>query len=248
MKPDSMPTAKHKFQRLVYNPANQILFDFPDELQKLAKNAFGVAAQDIIEQFIYAKMPPYLKKSISQAHLENETYERIKSHLERELELNGMEAPDERQLNTVTQQATQQNSEKPKPTCHHCKEPVHYRNQCRQLKREKDQARNNRNSAANGKNNNGSAQTNSNPNNKISNNTNANNTNNQRDRRFRRLYPPCETCFRTNQSTEKGYLGVNAANTLPPRNRQPEGRNQTQQRNAQSKSDGNVLAAAPALN
>ena len=157
VKPQSMATAKHKFQRLVFNPANQKLIDFLDELQKLAKDAFGVAAQAIIEQFIYAKMPPHLKKTINQAHLENGTYEQIVSHLERELELNGLEAPDEMQLNTVMQQDTQQNSEKPKPTCHHCKKPGHYRNQCRQLKREKDQVQNNTDSAANNKNNNGSA-------------------------------------------------------------------------------------------
>ena len=45
-------------------------------------------------------MPPHLKKSINQAHLENGTYEQIVSHLERELELNGLEAPDEMQLKT----------------------------------------------------------------------------------------------------------------------------------------------------
>ena len=63
VKPQSMATAKHKFQRLVFNPANQKLIDFVDELQKLAKDAFGVAAQAIIELFIYAKMPPHLKKN-----------------------------------------------------------------------------------------------------------------------------------------------------------------------------------------
>ena len=132
VKPQSL--AKHKFQRLVFNPANQKLIAFLDELQKLAKDAFGVSAQAIIEQFIYAKMPRHLKKSINQAHLENGTYEQIVSHLERQLELNGLEAPDEMQLNTVMQQNTQQNSEKPRPTCHHCKKPGHYRNQNRQLK------------------------------------------------------------------------------------------------------------------
>ena len=81
VKLQSMATAKHKFQRLVFNPAHQKLIDFLDELQKLAKDAFG-AAQAIIEQFIYAKMPPLLKKSINQAHLENGTYEQIVSHLE----------------------------------------------------------------------------------------------------------------------------------------------------------------------
>ena len=164
VKPQSMATAKHKFQRLVFNPANQKLIDFLDELQKLAKNAFGVAAPAIIEQFIYAKMPPPLKKSIIQAHLEIGTYEQVVSHLERELELNGLEAPDKLQINTVTQQATQQNSGKPKPTCHHWKKPGLIRNQFRQLKREKDQVRNNTNSAVNSNKSNVIAQTNSNSN------------------------------------------------------------------------------------
>ena len=81
--PQSMATVKHKIQRLVFNPANQNLIDFLDELQKIAKDAFGAAAQAIIEQFFYAKMPPHLKKSINRAHLDNGTYEQILSHLEK---------------------------------------------------------------------------------------------------------------------------------------------------------------------
>ena len=73
LKPQSMATAKHKFQRMVFNPANQKLIDLLDELQKLAKDAFGIAAQAIIEQFIYAKMPPHLKKLSNQPPLENGT-------------------------------------------------------------------------------------------------------------------------------------------------------------------------------
>ena len=44
VKPQSMATAKHKFQRLVFNPAKQNVIDFLDELQKLAKDAFEVTA------------------------------------------------------------------------------------------------------------------------------------------------------------------------------------------------------------
>ena len=73
-----------------------------DELQKLAKDASGVVAQPIIEQFLYAKMPPHLNKSLNQAHLENGTYEQLVTHFERELELNSLEYPDETQMNTVT--------------------------------------------------------------------------------------------------------------------------------------------------
>ena len=147
VKAQSMAPEKHKFQRLVFNPANQKLIDFLDELQKvLAKDAFGVAAWAIIEQFIFAIMAPHLRSSINQAHLDKSTYEQIVSHLERELELNGLKAPGELQINCVTQQATQQNPEKPKPTCHHCKIPSHYQTQCRQFN---DPDRNNTNSAEN---------------------------------------------------------------------------------------------------
>ena len=102
VKPQSMATAKHKFQLLVFEPANQKLIDFLDELQRLAKDAFGVATPAIIEQFINAKLPPNLMKSENPAHLENDTYEQIVTHLEKDLELISLESLDETQMNTVT--------------------------------------------------------------------------------------------------------------------------------------------------
>ena len=69
-------------------------------------------------------MPPHLKKSINQAHFEKATSEQIVSHLGRELELNGLEAPDELQINTVTQHATKPMAEKLKSTCHICRQPA----------------------------------------------------------------------------------------------------------------------------
>ena len=83
-----------------------------DELQNLAKDAFGVAAHLIIEQFIHAKMPPRLRKSINQAYLENGSCEQIVTHLEKELDLNSLEAPDELQMNNMTQkQQTEGNND-----------------------------------------------------------------------------------------------------------------------------------------
>ena len=141
VKPQSMATAKHKFQKLVFNPANQKLVDFLDELQKLAKDAIGTAAHGI--QFIYAKMPPHLKKSLNQAHLENGTYEQIVTHLEREIELNGLEAPDELPINNVSHQPTNTSADRPKLTCHHSKKPGYYRSQCRLLKKQREQTEHN---------------------------------------------------------------------------------------------------------
>ena len=65
---------------------------------------------------------------MNQAHLENGTKEQIVTHLQKELECYGLEAPDELQLNTVSQHATNSNAQRPKPTCHHCTKPGHYRN------------------------------------------------------------------------------------------------------------------------
>ena len=127
LKPQSMATAKHKFQKIVFNQAKHKLAEFLDELQKLANDAFGIAiaAHSIIEQFIYARMPPHLKKSTNQAHLENGTSEQNVTHLEKELGLNGLEAPDELQIKTVSHNIANAIADRPKPTCHHCKNPGH---------------------------------------------------------------------------------------------------------------------------
>ena len=113
---------------MVFNPGNLNLNDFLDELKKLAKYAFRVTTQAIIEHFKYTKIPPpnLLKKSMNQAQFEKGIYEQNVSRLQRELELKCLEDPDELQINNVTQQATQQNPEKPKPIRHHFRKPSHY--------------------------------------------------------------------------------------------------------------------------
>ena len=103
LKPQSMITGKHNFQRLVFKSSNHKLIDIFDKLQKLAKFAFGVAAPPINEQFLNAKMPPHLKISKNQAFLENGRHEQIVPHLERELELQSFKAPGELQMNTMIQ-------------------------------------------------------------------------------------------------------------------------------------------------
>ena len=201
-KSQSMATAKHKFQKLVFNPANQKLVDLLDPLQKLAKDVFGIAAHAIIEQITYAKKPPHLKKSINQANLENGTDEQIVTHLEKELELNDFEARDELQINTVSQQPTKTNADRPKPTCHHCKKPGHYRNQCRLLKKQRQQTENNQNNPGNKK----SDANNSNPNSNVNNNNNKNKNSNRANRKPKTVYPPSETCEKNKPLHEEMLL------------------------------------------
>ena len=147
----------------------------------------------MIEQFIYAKMPPHLKKSINQAHLENRTYEQIVTHLKRELELNSLEYLDETQMNTVTH---------------------------------KQQIEGNPDNAGN-----------------INSDTKDSNPNNHKiDRKSGTLYPPCGTCGKTKRSTERCYVGANAANRSLP------WKNKTKEQDAHDSIAGCVQATAQHLN
>ena len=59
---------------------------------------------------------------------------------------------------------------------------------------------------------------------KINSETHDSNHNNYKNnRKYRIVYPPCETCGKTNHSTERCYVGANAANKqLPWKNRPQE--------------------------
>ena len=202
-----------------------------------------IATHAITEQFIYATMPPHLKKTINQAHLENGTYDQLVQHLEMELELKGLETPDELQINTVSQQPTNTNADKHKPMCHHCKKRVQNGNQCHLLKRQKKHSEDTQNNHGN---------KNSGANNSIPNNNTNKNNNNYKNSGIAKqepksVYPPCETCGKTN-STKKCYHGTNATNRPPPRQRRPERLNQVQESANQNNSNETIQAATRSLN
>ena len=112
VKPESSASAKHRFNRLSFDPENQKLPNFLEELQESAEKAFGDNAHQMIENLLYAKMPPHLKKSINQAYLENGTYDQIVKHLEREMELNGLETDEPLVKTQMTATKKEQNTEK----------------------------------------------------------------------------------------------------------------------------------------
>ena len=127
---------------------------------------------------------------------------------------------------------------------------AHYRNQSRQLKKERDQEDINKNSTGNNKNDNSdNGQTNSNTHSIkaviIGNAITANNRNN---RKSETVYPPCQTCGKPNQSSQKCYFGANAANRSPPRNKRPMQQSQNQQQAAQITTFESVEATTQALN
>ena len=113
VKPESSASAKHRFNRLPFDPENQKLPDFWEELKESAEKAFGDNAHHMIENLLYAKMPPRLKKSINQAYLKNGTNDQIVKHLEREMELNGLEADEPLVKTQMTATKKEQNTDRP---------------------------------------------------------------------------------------------------------------------------------------
>ena len=133
VKPESQATAKHKWHRLVFDPNTMKLPDFLEELNQGAGKAFGENAQAMIDSLLYAKLPPKLKRSVNMARLENATYEEIVTHLERELELNGLEEGDDIPVPTMSTAPTAtrpgtgllSSGIDPGVTCNYCKKPGH---------------------------------------------------------------------------------------------------------------------------
>ena len=103
--------------------------DFLEELNQGAEKAFGENAQAMIDSLLYEKLPPKLKRSVNMTRLKNATYEEIVTHLERELELNGLEEGDDIPVPTFSTAPTAtrpgtgllSSGIDPNITCNYCK-------------------------------------------------------------------------------------------------------------------------------
>ena len=103
VRPQSITTARCKWEQLHFDPSRQTFQDFLEQYQKLAQEAYGEDAPKFIESFFYAKMLTHLKRVLNQDRLETESYDMMVQHLEREMELNGLLAPNETNITGVHQ-------------------------------------------------------------------------------------------------------------------------------------------------
>ena len=134
--------ARCEWDALHFDPTEQKLHEFLDSLQKTAKEAFGSEAQNFIDKAIYAKMPDHVKKILNRAYLQDKPYNDIVLHLEREMRLEGLGAPDETTLvplNTVDAVGTEDKKEQQQQRgyCFHCGKYGHYKAQCRRLRKDR---------------------------------------------------------------------------------------------------------------
>ena len=114
----------------------------------MLRRPFGEHAQAMIDSLLYAKLPPKLKRSVNMARLENATYEEIVTHLERELELNGLEEGDDIHVPTMSTAPTATRPDTgllssgidPNITCNYCKKSGHVKADCRKLKKRRNNA------------------------------------------------------------------------------------------------------------
>ena len=141
VRPQSIATARCKWEQLHFDPSRQIFQDFLEQYQKLAQESCGEDAPKFIEPSFYAKMPTHLKRVLNQARLETESFNMMVQHLEREMELNGLLASNETNITGVHQievQETQQAPNPLKPTgpCYGCGQPGHVVKNCRRVARE----------------------------------------------------------------------------------------------------------------
>ena len=135
-------------KRTQVDPSTQKLHEFSDALQKTATEALGSEAQQFIDKAIYAKMPDHVKMILNRAYLEDKPYNDIVLHLEREMRLKGLGAPDEINLVLLNKLEPAQSKPEPKPTenptqntkkgyCFYCIKFGHFKAECRKLRRDK---------------------------------------------------------------------------------------------------------------
>ena len=114
-------------------------------LNQCPERLLGDNAQHMIDSLLYAKLPPHLKQSLNLAYLENDTYDQIVAHPERELELSGLENDGELTVPTMTAVPPndhQENTEQIKIVCHYCKKPGHVTRECRKKMKKEQEHRN----------------------------------------------------------------------------------------------------------
>ena len=131
--------ARCEWDSLQFDPTKQKLHELLDVLQKTSKEAFGPEAQKIIDKAIYAKIPDNVKKILYRAYLEDKPYNDIVLHLEGEMCLKCLGAPDGttlRPLNSVYVAPPETKKESNQGgNCFHRGKYGHYKAQSRKLRK-----------------------------------------------------------------------------------------------------------------
>ena len=72
-----------------------------EHLNQTAEKTTREDAKSMIDNLLYAELPPKLERSVNMVWLGKDSYEEIVAHLERELELNALEESDDFTIATM---------------------------------------------------------------------------------------------------------------------------------------------------
>ena len=101
VKSESQATAKHKWNKLTFDPNTKSLSDFLEKFNECAEREFGDNAKKI-DSLLNSNLLPHLKRSFNLTCLEKSTYDQIVAHLEKELELCGFQNDAEMSITTMS--------------------------------------------------------------------------------------------------------------------------------------------------
>ena len=82
-KEDLKEVSKYKFDQMRYDPTTESFADFLTKFKKLAKQAYGDKANDIVETFLFAKLPIQIQNDLAMAGKHDATSEEIKTFVQR---------------------------------------------------------------------------------------------------------------------------------------------------------------------
>ena len=110
-----MAMAEHNFQKPIFKSANQNLVDFSVNFKNWPQTKMKWQPTPSLNNTYTQNSTTLEKKSIDQSHLKTGINKQNLTHFEDELEPYGLEAPQELQVNTLSQHATNTNADRPKP-------------------------------------------------------------------------------------------------------------------------------------
>ena len=92
-KEDLKEVARYKWDQARYDPTTETFGDFPKNLKKTAKQAFGNEADRIIKMFLFGKLPVEIQQELTMANKEESSPEEIKTYLMRKYQYQQYVAP-----------------------------------------------------------------------------------------------------------------------------------------------------------
>ena len=150
-KEDMREVARYKWNEARYDPTTQTFGDFLKDLKKIAKQAYGDAADKCIKMFLFGKLPVEIQQELTMANKEDSSPEEIKTYLLRKYQYQNVlqqttstyQPFNQMSDNTTKREFTRSDQAQPKTEtkrfegkCFYCGKQGHRKQECRGRQRD----------------------------------------------------------------------------------------------------------------